>query len=102
MQDFSHVLSLGAFETFNAACTWQLLHAHIFDVHESSAHAVLVTNTLRLRADIVAFYAREARAGVKHCQIQDSTPGMLGGRGNPKMALHAAEQNGYCFYLVTY
>ena len=99
VQDFLHVLSLGAFETFNAACTWQLLNANIFDVHESSAHAVLVTNTLRLRADICAFYAREARAGVKHCQIQDLTPGMLGSRDNPKMALHAAEQNGYSFYL---
>jgi len=99
VQDFLHALSLGAFETFNAACTWKLFSANVFGVHESTAHAALVTNTVRLRADIFAFYTRETSAGREHCHIQDLTPGMLGSANDPRMALHAAEQNGYSFYL---
>ena len=96
--DQLHALSLGVLKYFLMSLVWLCFDTNVFDVHETTEDARLVTNVARLRAALFAWYKRDAARGRHHSRVQELTVGMVGVREAPDLRLHAAEMNGFLHF----
>lgn len=95
--DWLHTLSLGVMQTVLSNLVWALLNANIYRV-VGPVSSVVELGVARMRQELFDFYVAEQAQGRVHCRVQQFLPSMIGSNAERKLALHAAETNGFLHF----
>ena len=98
--DWLHCLSLGVFQCWLGALVAELLAANAWDCQPGPVVATFENGVGRLREDLFAWYAVDAKQGRRHTQVQKLTPAMMGTPAKAAFGLHGAETNSFLAFAV--